>query len=528
MLGIIRKHQRSVIIKIVFAVIVLSFVGTIFLVWGRGEGDVSGSSSNAAKVNGKKITVDEYMKNYYRMRDMYAQIYGKSLPPELEKQLGIKKMALDNLIDSRLINAAAREMGLKITDDEVKSAIAAMPEFQKNGAFDHQQYQAVLKQNRLAPAEFEAAKKVELLNRKAREKVEAEAKVSDIEVLEKFGKEHDKVDLQFVAISPADVRGEVKLSEQDLNTYLQSHGEQFKTPEQISISYCVADPSALGGKVTVTDEEAQTYYQKYIDRYQSKGEILPFAEVKDRVRNDATKAKAASAAYEKAADALNKNQAKGDLAAAAASLGAKVQETPLFTMSAPPASLAGEAEVVKKAFSLKQGEIGGPLETAKGIYLVKLKEKKPAAVPPLAEIRAKVEKLAGDAKAQELAKKKAEDALAAMAKGTAGLKLQDTGPFGFSDKSVVPRIGASQAIMDAAFTLTTAAPVAKVPYLQDNRWYAIRLKNRIAADKAEFEKMKEQIRQSMLPKKQKDVVDAWLVELRKKAKIEKNESLLAD
>ena len=38
MLDIMRKQKESIIIKIVFIVIVLSFIGTIFLVWGKGSG----------------------------------------------------------------------------------------------------------------------------------------------------------------------------------------------------------------------------------------------------------------------------------------------------------------------------------------------------------------------------------------------------------------------------------------------------------------------------------------------------------
>jgi len=37
MLGIMRKYKQSMIIKGVFAVIVLSFIGTIFLIWGKGD-----------------------------------------------------------------------------------------------------------------------------------------------------------------------------------------------------------------------------------------------------------------------------------------------------------------------------------------------------------------------------------------------------------------------------------------------------------------------------------------------------------
>jgi peptidyl-prolyl cis-trans isomerase D len=528
MLGIMRKYQQSIIIKLVFGIIVLSFVGTIFLVWGRGGDKMSGSSSYAARVNGTKISIDEFQRSYYRLRNIYEQIYGKSLSPEIEKQMGIRKMALDSLVNNTLIRAEAKRMGIKVSKDEVRAAIATMPEFQKNGAFDLQQYQQVLQMNRLTPKDFEESKKEELLIKKTRQEIESKTQVSDDEALQAFKKQHDKVDLQFVGFSPADVKGEVKLSEQDLNSYLQGHPDQFKAPEEVSIAYCLVDPAKAAAKTTVTDEEAQTFYQKNIDRYQGKGGILPFAEVKERAKGDALKAKVARDAYEAAADALNKNLKAGDLAAAASALGAKVLDTPLFTMAAPPAALAGEAEVIKRAFALKQGELGGPVETPRGIYLLKLKEKQPAAVPPLAKIKAQVERAAAEDKARELARKKAEDALAALAKGGAGQKLQETGSFAYAPKGDIPRVGTSPEVMEAAFSLTAAAPVAKTSFKVGDRWYAIKLKDRTAADTADFQKTKEQIKQSMLPKKQQEALNTWLDELRKKAKIETNDALLAD
>ena len=93
MLGIMRKYKQSVVIKIVFCVIVFSFIGTIFLVWGRGDEATGGGF--AAKVNGNTITLEDYQKNYYRMKGVYEQIYGRSLSQEMEKQLGLKKVAID-------------------------------------------------------------------------------------------------------------------------------------------------------------------------------------------------------------------------------------------------------------------------------------------------------------------------------------------------------------------------------------------------------------------------------------------------
>lgn len=433
MLGIMRKYKESIIIKVVFVIIVASFIGTIFLVWG--EGGSSGSPmSYAAKVNGGKISLEQYQRSYYSLRGIYEQLYGKSMTPEQEKQLGIKKAALDNLIEAFLVRQEAKKMGVKVSKDEVVAAVAAVPSFQKDGAFDFNLYQQTLRANRLTPQEFEEGQKEELMVKKARQQITDKAQVSDDDALAAYKKKNDKVELQFVSFSPEEVRGEVKLNEQDLTAYLQAHQEQFKTPEQISISYTLVTPDRFVATVSVTDEEVQTYYQRNIDRYQGKGGILPFAEVKDRAKGDALKAKAAKQAYEATADALNKNLKGADLAAAAKSLGTQVSDTPLFTASAPPSQLAGEAELLKRTFMTKQGELGGPFETPKGVYLVKIKDRKPAAVPPLAQIKAQVEARASLDKSQELAKKKAEEALVAFAKG-APAKAQETGAFNFSEKT---------------------------------------------------------------------------------------------
>ncbi|MBT0654007.1 SurA N-terminal domain-containing protein [Geomobilimonas luticola] len=528
MLGIMRKYKQSIVIKIVFGIIVLSFVGTIFLVWGRGDSTPGGKLGYAAKVDGTRISLEDFQKSYYRIKNVYEQVYGRSLTPEMEKQMGVKKMALDNLVDALLVRKEAGRMGIKVSKEEVASAIAAMPEFQKNGTFDFQQYQQLLKASRITPNDFEASQKEDLLVKKARQKIRDNAQVSDDEALKAFKKQRDKVDLQFVSYAPADVRNEIKLSEQELTAYLQSHQQEFKAPEQISISYALLDPAKVTSKVAVTDEEIQTYYQKNIDRYQGKGGILPFAEVKERVKTDALKAKGAKQAYEMAADAANKHLKGADLAAAAASLGVKVAETPLFTAAAPAAVLASETELLKRAFTLKEGELGGPVETAKGVYIFKIKERKPAAVPPLAQIRERVESRAVTDKAKELAKKKAEEALAALAKDGSALKVGETGSFGYAATGDVPKIGKSPEIMEAAFALDKGQPAAKTPFQVGDRWYAVKLKNRQEADTAEFQKSKEQLKQTLLPKKQQEALDNWLKELKTKAKIEINQPLIAD
>jgi peptidyl-prolyl cis-trans isomerase D len=527
MLDFIRKKKESIIIKIVFVTIVLSFIGTMFLVWGKGSEGIGGRGGYAAKVNGTKISLEEYQNAYQRVRNIYQQIYGQSITPEMEKMLGLKMVALNSLIDNSLIAREAKSMGIKVSKEEVANSIEAMPPFQKDGKFDFDLYQQLLRSNRLTPKDFEEGQKRDLLLSKARQAIKEKATVSDDEALAQYKKENDKIELEYVSYAPSDVIAEVKPTDAELNEYLQKNPSEFKTPEKVALSYIMLDPASQAAKLTVSEDEIQTFYQKNIDRWQGKDGILPLKEVQDKVKADALRQKAAKQSFELAADTLYKNAKSGDLNLIARQLGLKVQETPLFDANAPATALAGEKAVINKAFELKEGELGGPVETAKGIYIIKAKEHKASVVPPLAGIREAVVQKVKAAKAVELARKKAGDAARQLA-AKGAINTQATGIFGFSDKGNVPEIGNAPDLMEAAFKLTAAAPVANEPFKVGNRWYAIRLKQRIEAPKAEFDKAKQQIKQKLLPKKQEEALAAWTKGLREKAKIEINQALVAE
>jgi peptidyl-prolyl cis-trans isomerase D len=526
MLSIMRKQKESIIIKIVFVIIVLSFVGTIFLVWGKGSDGMGGGGGHAAKVNGTRISLEEYQSAYQRVRSMYQQIYGQSIPPEMEKMLGLKKVALDGLVDNLLAMKEAKALGIKVSKDDVAASIEAMPMFQKDGKFSFDQYQQVLRSSRMTAKDFEEGQEAEVILKKARQAVREKAVVSDADVLAQYKKENDKLELEYVSFAPSDVAAEVKLTDADLTDYLQKNPNDFKTAEKAALSYILLDPASQAAKTTVSEEEIQTYYQKNIDRWQGKDGIQPLADVKEKVKAEAIRQKTAKALFELAADTLYKNIKSGDLNLIAGALKAKVLETGLFTAAAPAPSLIGEVAVVKKALELKQGELGGPLETAKGIYIIKAKERKAAAVPALAEIRGAVEEKAKAAKAIELAKKKADDA-AKQLSGKATIKTQTTANFGFSAKGDIPAIGASPEITEAVFKLS-AGQAPSAPFKVGNRWYAVRVKSRTEAPKAQFDAAREELKKKMLPKKQEDALAEWSKGLREKAKIEINQALIAD
>jgi peptidyl-prolyl cis-trans isomerase D len=71
-------------------------------------------------------------------------------------------------VDNRVWLIAAKNMGLTVADEDLRDVIMHIPEFQKGGTFDPEQYQRLLAANHLTPAVFEAMEAKELLSNRAR------------------------------------------------------------------------------------------------------------------------------------------------------------------------------------------------------------------------------------------------------------------------------------------------------------------------------------------------------------------------
>lgn len=532
MLDLMRKKKESIIIKAVFAIIVLSFIGTIFLVWGKGEeGLGKGRAGYAAKVDRTTISLEQYQNSYQRLREIYLQLFGQAgggLPPELEKQLNIRQAALDRLIDNVLLVKGSKELGVTVSKEELAASIAAMPAFQRNGQFDLGLYQQTLKMMRVTATDFEESQKTDLLIAKTRKAIMDKAQVSDDEARAQFHKERDRIELSYASFNPAELAATVSITDAELDEHIKKNADKFKSPEKVAISYLVLDPSAQVASQQLTAEEQETFYRKNLDRYLgSDNSPIPYDKIKDRVLADAKRSKASKAVFEKAADTLYQNIKSGDLQLVASKLQARITDTGLFAATAPPPALANEKELLKKAFELKAGELGGPIETARGIYIFKVKEKKPAELLPLTQVRNVVEQQVRAIKAADLAKQKAIEAQKQLASSTlTGLKLQTTPAFGYNATGELPGIGVSQPLMEAVFKLTSTSPALSEPMLVANRWYAVRLKQRITAPENDFSAQKEAIKQRLLPQRQEEALKAWLKQRREKAKIVINQALL--
>lgn len=166
MMDNIRSTANNPFIKILLAVIILSFVLT-----GVGGYLFSSGVNDAAEVNGYKISRAQLEQAYQQRRAQLQKDMGDnfaSLASSDEGQKMIRQQALNVLINQALLDQFAQELGISAGDQQIRDAIFALPYFQTDGKFDNKKYVELLTANNIDADAFAEGIRQNLINQQLR------------------------------------------------------------------------------------------------------------------------------------------------------------------------------------------------------------------------------------------------------------------------------------------------------------------------------------------------------------------------
>jgi peptidyl-prolyl cis-trans isomerase D len=173
MLEQMHKHMKW----IMWAIVVLITVTFLFF----GIYPSTSSGRTVAKVDGYVIGSDDVNRVYLNMAENYRKILKDQFNENFSQLL--RKQALQELIQNRLLVQEAERQGLKVSDEELQSYLMQIPAFiNQAGKFDHQAYEYALRNINMTPAVFEANQREYLLRQKLERLVEDGVAVIDAEL----------------------------------------------------------------------------------------------------------------------------------------------------------------------------------------------------------------------------------------------------------------------------------------------------------------------------------------------------------
>ena len=420
MMDNLRTAANSLVIKIIFGIIIVSFILT-----GVSGYLIGGSANYAAKVNGQEISRGQFENAVASERNRQQQQLGEQFSVLAANEGYMKQMrqqVLSRMIDEALMDQYAKHLGLGISDEQIKQAIFKEPAFQNNGKFDNARYTAIIGNMGMTADQYAQALRNQLTTQQlinavvgtdfmlAGETDELAALVSQQRVVREA-----TIDVNALAAKQ-------EVSEQEINSSYEQNKNNYIAPEQFKVSYIMLD--AASQNVEVADTDIQAYYDQHQDEFTQPQ--------RNRYSVIQTKTEAEAKAV---LDELSKG---GDFAALAKEKSADI-------ISARNGGDMGWLEPgttpdeLKNAGLKDKGQLSGVIKSSVGFLVVRLDDIQPAQTKPLAEVK--------DAIAAKVKQEKAVDAYYALqqkvsdaasndneslasAEKVAGVKAVETGWFG--------------------------------------------------------------------------------------------------
>ncbi|MBK0351043.1 peptidylprolyl isomerase [Leclercia adecarboxylata] len=368
MMDSLRTAANSLVLKIIFGIIIVSFILT-----GVSGYLIGGSANYAAKVNDQEISRGQFENAFAGERNRMQQQLGDQFS-ELAANEGymknLRQQTLNRLIDEALLDQYAREIGLSISDDQVKKAIFSTPAFQNNGKFDNTRYNAIVNQMGMTPDQYAQALRNQLTTQQLINAVVGTDFMLKGEADELATLVSQQRVVREATFDVNALAAKQQASDEEVKSYYEQNKNNFTSPEQFRVSYIKLDAAAM--QENATDAEIQTYYDQHQDQF-TQPQRNRYSVIQTKTEADA----------KAALDELNKGT---DFATVA-------KEKSTDIISAKNGGDMGWLEEgttpdeLKNAGLKEKGQLSGVIKSSVGFLVVRLDDITPATTKPLADVR---------------------------------------------------------------------------------------------------------------------------------------------
>jgi peptidyl-prolyl cis-trans isomerase D len=408
MIGAMRRNLKA--LSITLWVVIAAFIGTTFLVWGKGS--IRGGDANTvATVNGEEIAFDRYQRLYRSYVEFYRQLYRERFTPELAERLGLSQQVLNDLILETLILQRAKAEGIQVGDPEVRATIQTIRAFHEGGRFSQERYLRILSQARITPADFEEEQRREILKRKVEATIKSGVKVSELEIRQAYDFRRERVKAVWVQVEIQPLLAKISATDGEIEAYLKEHPSEFQRPERRRLQYVLVTPKNF--QVPAVESEVAAYYREHAAEFETPRRVK-VSHILVRVPPTGG-SQAENHAKAKVESAIKRVRAGEEFAKVAK----EVSEDPASAAAGGELGFVAQGELVPQfeqaAFALKKGEITPePVRTPVGYHAIRVSDIQEAGRRALKEVADQIREKLQRERSDKRAQAKTEEARAAI------------------------------------------------------------------------------------------------------------------
>ena len=358
MLTTLRNSSKNSILKIIFGTL-LTILIISFGMWGTEDlVGVTQKQSTVATVGKIDISAQEFYSLYSRQTEEIRKLLGSSLDIKKSREFGYVDRALSSLINRALFNNEALQLGLSVSDINVRDKILRDDAFKDDlGQFSELVFRQLISESGYTEDSYVEGTRQDLAREQMVETISTSLIIPNImkNSLSKYNLEERTVDYLTIKVEEEKF---AKPSNEKIRKYYEENKSDFMSKEFRSAETLLLDAKEYAKKSTVTDEEIELLYeerkellvepaQKYLHQIivDSKSDVESISK-KVNFNNFTSTAKTMANLTEDDID-LGWNT-KNDL----------------------------PDEIIDATFSLKKGEISKPIESSFGWHILKIIDSK--------------------------------------------------------------------------------------------------------------------------------------------------------
>ena len=374
MMQAIRTRAGSLIVKALFAVLIISF--GFWGIYTRSPFSESSSPDTVvATVGDQSISAGEVQQAVQPVVERLRRQLGSAIDSQQIKQLGILDGTLTQLIDRSLLDQEADRLGLSVSDTVVRDAIYGNPAFRApGGQFDRQRFEQVLAINRLSEPQLVEKLRHDIPRTDLLQAITAGVGVPRpvVDALYRYRNEKRVADI--VAVPASAIAGIGQPSEAELAKFHDAHKDLFQAPEYRTLTVASLAPADLEGSAAIPEDKLKQAYEQRRDEFRTPEK----RDIQQILAPSEAKAMAAEAA-------LKAGQNWQQVAAQFAGQAADTTDLGLRAQKEMPQQLAAAA------FQLPLNQVSQPIKTPLGWHILRVVKIVPAATQSFAEAKPKLE-----------------------------------------------------------------------------------------------------------------------------------------
>ena len=271
-----QKHKKYLVITIWISTI--AFVGAGFVGWGAYDLNKDRTAS-VAKVGNRVISVQEFQQAYSNQYNFYNNLLSGKLTQEQADQMGLDKIVMNTLVDQTLLLNYADDIGLIATQEDVKERLVSNQNFQKDGVFSKDIYYALLKQNKIAPNDYENGLKKEILTSKLNTFLKLTPSTQESNIFASAFFMEDRLAISSVSLDASDI----SIKEEDIKAFWEKNKSNFLTKKAYTLEIVNLPLSTA----KVDDKELEEFFAQEKHNYKhDDGKLMSFEEAKSKAITD--------------------------------------------------------------------------------------------------------------------------------------------------------------------------------------------------------------------------------------------------